>query len=215
YFPRWRVGLQSFAGATNDNPSLALRAVMPLLALRVDGRDPNAIRSRQEETSWRRSGRRGVASSGSCSPCSGPGWPRPRPGRARVAALRCSGRSCAARTSSSRAGGSSAPGAKSAAECVEAASLSGKVYEEIALIGVGDEGLVCFWSFTSDGKRSQGTVADVTDVHAEAIGFEAEMPAGLARMVYWPDEDGGFFWVVESKNKKGWRRFVEHNYKPA
>src|SRR5262249_19516510 len=72
-----------------------------------------------------------------------------------------------------------------------------------------------FWSFTSDGKRSQGTVADVTDVHAEAIGFEAEMPAGLARMVYWPDDDGGFFWVVESKNKKGWRRFVEHNYKPA
>jgi hypothetical protein len=106
-------------------------------------------------------------------------------------------------------------GAKSAGECVESSSLAGKVYEEIALIGVGDEGVVCFWSFTSDGKRSQGMVADATDVHAEAIGFEAEMPAGLARMVYWPDDDGGFFWVVESKNKKGWRRFVEHNYKPA
>jgi hypothetical protein len=92
---------------------------------------------------------------------------------------------------------------------------SGKAYEEIALIGAGDEGKVCFWSFTSDGKRSQGTVADVTDLHAEAVGFEAQMPAGLARMVYWPDEDGGFFWVVESKTKKGWNRFVKHQYRPA
>ncbi|HEY2290048.1 MAG TPA: hypothetical protein VGM86_05025 [Thermoanaerobaculia bacterium] len=91
----------------------------------------------------------------------------------------------------------------------------GKVYEEQALIGSGDEGKVCFWSFTSDGKRSQGTVADVTDLHPEAIGFEAQMPAGLARMAYWPDEDGGFVWVVESKNAKGWRRFVEHHYRPA
>lgn len=91
----------------------------------------------------------------------------------------------------------------------------GKVYEERALIGSGDDGKVCFWSFTSDGKRSQGTVADVTDLHPEAIGFEARMPAGLARMAYWPDEDGGFVWVVESKNAKGWRRFVEHRYRAA
>src|SRR5439155_15198540 len=90
-----------------------------------------------------------------------------------------------------------------------------KVYTEIALIGAGDEGSVCFWSFTSDGKRSQGTVADVTDLHPEAIGFEAQMPAGLARMAYWPDGEGGFFWVVESKSKKGWRRFTQHHYRPA
>ncbi|MDP6775910.1 MAG: hypothetical protein QGI83_04005 [Candidatus Latescibacteria bacterium] len=31
---------------------------------------------------------------------------------------------------------------------------SGSAYEEIALIGVGDDKKVCFWSFTSDGKRS-------------------------------------------------------------
>jgi hypothetical protein len=94
-------------------------------------------------------------------------------------------------------------------------SAPGTPYEEIALIGAGDEGKVCFWSFTSDGKRSCGTVADVTDLHPEAIGFEAQMPAGLARMAYWPNEDGGFFWVVESKTKKGWNRFTKHEYRPA
>jgi hypothetical protein len=88
-------------------------------------------------------------------------------------------------------------------------------YEEVAIYGVGDVGQVGFWSFTSDGKRSQGTVADVTDLHDEAIGFEAQMPAGLARMAYWPDGEGGFFWVVESKNAKGWRRFTQHHYRRA
>ncbi|HVM45272.1 MAG TPA: hypothetical protein VM582_05000, partial [Candidatus Thermoplasmatota archaeon] len=60
-------------------------------------------------------------------------------------------------------------------------------YEELALFGRGDGGAVAFWSFTSDGKRSQGALADATDVHPEAVGFEARMDAGLARMVYWPD----------------------------
>ena len=94
-----------------------------------------------------------------------------------------------------------------------AASASG--YEETAIIGVGDGGQVAFWSFTSDGKRSRGTLADVTDLHPEAVGFEAEMPAGLARMAYWPAEGGGFHWVVESRTKKGWNRFVTHTYRAA
>jgi len=85
-------------------------------------------------------------------------------------------------------------------------------YEELAIIGAGEDG-VSFWSFTSDGKRSQGKVADVTDIHPEAVGFEAQMPAGRARMAYWPDGEGGFFWAVESKNAKGWRRFTEHHYR--
>lgn len=92
---------------------------------------------------------------------------------------------------------------------------AGRAYEEETVIGVGDDGAVCFWSFTSDGKRSQGTLADVTDLHPEAVGFEADMPAGRARMAYWPDENGGFRWVVESKTKKGWNRFVEHTYHAA
>lgn len=92
---------------------------------------------------------------------------------------------------------------------------SGKGYEELAVIGVGDDGKVRFWSFTSDGKRSEGWLADATDLHAEAVGFEADMPAGRARMVYWPDADGGMHWVVESKTKKGWNRFVHHRYRQA
>ena len=84
-------------------------------------------------------------------------------------------------------------------------------YEELAIYGVRD-GTVSFWSFTSDGKRSQGKIADGTDIHREAICFEAEMPAGLARMIFWPHEDGGFKWAVESKTKKGWNRFTEHHY---
>ena len=92
---------------------------------------------------------------------------------------------------------------------------SPKVYQELAVIGVGEGGVVNFWSFTSDGKRSQGTLADVTDLHPEAVGFEAEMPAGRARMAYWPEEGGGFNWVVESKTKKGWRQFMLHTYRAA
>ena len=91
---------------------------------------------------------------------------------------------------------------------------SGRGFEELAVIGVGDDKRVGFWSFTSDGKRATGTIADVTDLHEEAIGFEARMPAGLARMAYWPEEGGGFSWVVESKNAKGRKRFVHHHYRP-
>jgi hypothetical protein len=86
-------------------------------------------------------------------------------------------------------------------------------YKEIALIGINADKEVNFWSFTSDKKQSQGYLADVTDIHPHAIGFEAQMDAGLARMAYWPDEVEGFRWVVESKTKKGWNRMLEHHYK--
>lgn len=89
-----------------------------------------------------------------------------------------------------------------------------KSYSEIALFGVNDEKKVGFWSFTSDKKQSKGVLADATDVHTDAIGFEAQMPAGLARMIYWPHEEAGFTWAVESKTKKGWNRFTEHHYLP-
>lgn len=85
------------------------------------------------------------------------------------------------------------------------------IYEEISVFGIND-GKLSFWSFTSDGKRSEGYIADGSDVHPEAICFEANMPAGLARMLYWPGEDGGFNWAVESKVKKGWNRFTQHKY---
>jgi len=84
-------------------------------------------------------------------------------------------------------------------------------YEELALFGKGAEGLV-FHSFTSDGKRSHGAAADAPDVDPYAIAFEADMPAGRARMVYWPAGDGAFFFAVESRTQKGWKRFMQHRY---
>lgn len=88
------------------------------------------------------------------------------------------------------------------------------VYEEHAIYGVKD-GELLFWSFTNDGKNSMGKLADGKDVHPEAICFEAQMPAGLARMIYWPHEEKGFNWAVEAKNQKGWKRFQLHHYLPA
>ena len=89
----------------------------------------------------------------------------------------------------------------------------GGAYKEIAFIGVNQDKEINFWSFTSDKKQSQGYLADLTELHPQAIGFEAQMPAGLGRQAYWPDEVEGFHWVVEAKTKKGWNRFVEHHYK--
>ena len=93
----------------------------------------------------------------------------------------------------------------------------GRVYEEAAIYGAGgagQKGTLRFWSFTSDGKRSEGELADVADVHPEGVGFVAEMPAGQARMIYWPSP-GGFSWAVEARTKKGWSRFTEHHYVPV
>jgi len=92
--------------------------------------------------------------------------------------------------------------------------LSRSLYTEHAIIGMHNDTLTC-WSFTSDGKNSQGIIADGTDVHPEAICFEAEMKAGLARMIYWPDPEGGFNWAVEAKVKNGWKRFTLHHYKSS
>ena len=91
--------------------------------------------------------------------------------------------------------------------------LPGKVYREHAIYTAGDGGVLTFWSFTSDGKRSEGKLVDASDVDPAAIAFEAEMPAGTARMVYWPGEDGTVHWAVESKTKKGWKRFSHHRYR--
>jgi hypothetical protein len=88
------------------------------------------------------------------------------------------------------------------------------IYEERAFFGCDAAGKIHFWSFTSDGKQSTGELTDATDIHPEAIGFIAQMPAGIARYVYWPDETEGFHWAVESQTKDGWDRFVDHHYLP-
>ncbi len=90
--------------------------------------------------------------------------------------------------------------------------LGDKQYKDHTIIGLNQEKQICFWSFTSDGKNSSGLLADVRDIHPQAFGFEAKMPAGIARQVFWPSEKEGFNWAVESKTKKGWNRFVLQTY---
>ncbi len=94
------------------------------------------------------------------------------------------------------------------------AQPGGKTYEEMALFGKDRSGDLAFWSFTNDGKQSQGAPVDGSDVHPQAIAFAAEMPAGTARFLYWPHESEGFYFAVESKTKKGWNRFLRHHYLP-
>ena len=89
----------------------------------------------------------------------------------------------------------------------------GRRYSEHAVYGVAADGTISFWSFTSDGKRSEGHLVDGSDIHPEAISFEAQMAAGLARMTYWPGDNGTVRCAVESKTKKGWNRFTEHVYR--
>lgn len=90
----------------------------------------------------------------------------------------------------------------------------GRAYEEVAMFGKDRDGTLAFWSFTSDGKNAAGRPTDGSDVHPRAIAFEAEMPAGTARFIYWPADDDGFLFAVENKTKKGWNRFVKHHYRP-
>lgn len=100
--------------------------------------------------------------------------------------------------------------------CLEARWEVGQTrYEERAMYGLDADKALTFWSFTSDGRQSRGVAVAAPDLPARAIAFQAQMPAGLARMAYWPTEDGGVVFVVESKNRKGWKRFVEHLYRPV
>jgi hypothetical protein len=88
-------------------------------------------------------------------------------------------------------------------------------YREVALFGAAQDGALGFYSFTSDGKRSEGRLAEAGEIHPSALAFEAKMPAGLARMLYWPLQEGsGFHFAVESRTQKGWNRFLRHTYRP-
>lgn len=91
----------------------------------------------------------------------------------------------------------------------------GKEYQELCLFGADEGKRLAFWSFTSDGKRSTGVQAVATDVHPSAIAFEADMPGGRARMVYWPAEQDGLHFAVERQTRRGWSRFLEHQYRLA
>jgi hypothetical protein len=94
------------------------------------------------------------------------------------------------------------------------------VYREVAFYGPAEgeakPAVLGFFSFTNDGKRSQGRIGDGSEVHPQAVAFEARMPQGLARSIYWPADDGegGFNFAVESRNAKGWKRFLLQRFRP-
>ena len=90
-----------------------------------------------------------------------------------------------------------------------------KPYREVCMFGPDKDGVLAFWSYTSDGKKSSGKLADGADIHPQALCFEAQMEHGIARQVFWPGENGEMLWAVESKTKKGWSRLAFHHYRPA
>ncbi len=101
------------------------------------------------------------------------------------------------------------------AEWIFKAKGGPKTYREICLFGPDKDGVLTYWSYTSDGKKSSGRLTEAKDVHPDAVCFEAQMDAGLARQVFWPDEVSGLRWAVEARNRKGWNRFTEHHYRQA
>ncbi|MBT7098863.1 hypothetical protein HN937_15910, partial [Candidatus Poribacteria bacterium] len=68
--------------------------------------------------------------------------------------------------------------------------LGEKTYEETAMFGRDPrEKRLEFWSFQSDGKNSHGVCVAADDAPDGAVVFEAQMPAGLARLVMWLTDD--------------------------
>lgn len=96
-------------------------------------------------------------------------------------------------------------------------TLPGKDYVEIAFYGPTDDGTLGFYSFTNDGRRSEGHLADGSDIHDQAIAFVARFPAGTGRMIAWPrdDDQPGFDFAVESQARQGWNRFLVQRFGPA
>jgi hypothetical protein len=90
-----------------------------------------------------------------------------------------------------------------------------KSYREICLFGPDKDGVLAFWSYTNDGKKSTGRLSIASDIHPQSVCFEAQMDAGVARQVFWPADSGGMHWIVESRTKKGWSRLAEHHYRPT
>ncbi|WP_156811834.1 hypothetical protein [Robiginitomaculum antarcticum] len=85
-----------------------------------------------------------------------------------------------------------------------------KTYQEIAHYGLNRDKIPTFWSFTSDGGTSIGTLADVSDMHDGAMGFSAHMPSGLARFGFWPTQTG-MMWAADAQTKTGWSSMIRHD----
>ncbi len=90
-----------------------------------------------------------------------------------------------------------------------------KAYRETCFFGPDKDGVLTFWSYTSDGKKSSGTLSDASHIHPRSVCFCAQRDMGLARQVFWPADSRGMHWIVEAKLKKGWRRIADHHYRAA
>ena len=101
--------------------------------------------------------------------------------------------------------------ADAAGECPDIRPKARGGQQELARPGAGAGGRIGFGSLPSPGTRPQGPGADVPAPHAESVRFETPMRAGLARMAYRPDGGGSLFFVVASRNQKGWKRSLEHH----
>jgi hypothetical protein len=92
--------------------------------------------------------------------------------------------------------------------------IPGGKYEELAVYGVDPASRrLRFWSFTSDGKRSEGELTAPADVAKDALCFEADFSGRRARMIWSPVGPEGFTVAVEARNKKGWKRFLEQQFR--
>ncbi|MEO1027556.1 MAG: hypothetical protein AAFX02_00725 [Pseudomonadota bacterium] len=85
-------------------------------------------------------------------------------------------------------------------------------YTELCIFGSGRDKALGFESFINDGSRSYGFATTATDAYSDAVAFQAEMPHGISRQIYWPETDGVWKWRVERKVKSGWNQIIEHTY---
>ena len=88
-------------------------------------------------------------------------------------------------------------------------------YLEVCLFALDNAGLIRFNSLTSKGQRSEGWLGAAPDIHPQAICLHAEMDAGHAGQIHWPDAATGFHWAVDSPTKTGWNRLTQHHYLPV
>ena len=94
-------------------------------------------------------------------------------------------------------------------------------YGEVAIFGKTAPGVdsshkgLCFSSFTTEGKASLGLQVTPEDLSTGGIAFEADMPAGRARMMLWPEGREVLWLTVASRNASGWKPFLEQRLTPG
>jgi len=90
------------------------------------------------------------------------------------------------------------------------------LFEELTMFATDDVHGLQYWSFTSNGDQSVGYLTAAGGLSEDATVFESLVPTGKMRMSYWPTGLAGIVvFVVEAKTRDGWRRILEHRYRPS